>query len=269
MPFLHLVVLAVVQGITEFLPISSSGHLVLVPVFTGWQDQGLLLDVAVHVGTLGAVVLYLSSDLWGIVAGLFRVMRGRRDPRAILAVYLVLATIPVVIAGYLMNSYYPGGLRSILVIGWATLGFGIFLALTDWLGMTVRRMEHLRLSDALIIGVFQILALIPGTSRAGITMSAARLLGFERLDAARFSMLLSIPTIAGAGVLKGLELYEAGNARLTSDALMAGGMAFAAALVAILVMMAWLRRASFAPFVFYRIVLGCVLLAFAYGFISF
>ncbi len=268
LPLLHLAVLAVVQGITEFLPISSSGHLVLVPVFTGWQDQGLLLDVAVHVGTLGAVILYLSSDLLGILAGLFRVIRGRRDPRAMLAAYIVLGTIPVVIAGYLFNLYYPGGLRSILVIGWATLGFGVFLALTDWLGMTVRRMEHLRLSDALIIGVFQVLALIPGTSRAGITMSAARLLGFERLDAARFSMLLSIPAIAGAGVLKGLELYKAGDARLTTDALMAGGMAFGAALVAILIMMAWLKRASFAPFVFYRVVLGCVLLAVGYGFIN-
>ncbi len=267
MPLLHLVVLAVVQGITEFLPVSSSGHLALVPVFTGWQDQGLLLDVAVHVGTLGAVVLYLSTDIWGILVGMIRVMRGRRDPKAVLALYIVLATIPVVIAGYFMNKYYPGGFRSILVIGWATLGFGIFLAITDWLGMTVRRMEHIRLSDALIIGVFQILALIPGTSRSGITMSAARLLGFERLDAARFSMLLSIPAIVGAGVLKGLELYETGNAQLTSDALMAGGMAFVAALVAILIMMAWLRRASFAPFVFYRVALGCVLLAIGYDLI--
>lgn len=257
-----------VQGITEFLPVSSSGHLALVPVFTGWRDQGLLLDVAVHVGTLGAVVLYLSSDIWGIFAGLIRVIRGRRDPKAILATYILLATIPVVVAGYLLNKYYPGGFRSILVIGWTTLGFGIFLAITDWLGMTVRRMEHIRLGDALVIGVFQVLALIPGTSRSGITMSAARLLGFERPDAARFSMLLSIPAIAGAGVLKGLELHEAGNARLTTDALMAGGMAFATALVAILIMMAWLRRASFAPFVFYRVALGCVLLAIGYGFIG-
>jgi len=257
-----------VQGITEFLPVSSSGHLVMVPVFAGWPDQGLLIDVAVHVGTLGAVVLYLSSDLWGILVGIVRVARGRRDPRAILAAYIILATIPVVIAGYFLNKHYPGGFRSILVIGWATLGFGIFLAITDWLGMTVRRMEHIRLNDALVIGVFQVLALIPGTSRSGITMSAARLLGFERLDAARFSMLLSIPAIAGAGVLKGLELYESGNAQLTSDALMAGGMSFATALVAIMVMMAWLRRASFAPFVFYRVALGCVLLAIGYGFIG-
>ncbi len=267
MSLLHLVVLALVQGITEFLPVSSSGHLILVPVFTGWEDQGLLMDVAVHVGTLGAVILYLLGDIAGIIAGIFNVARGRRDPRARMAAYVIIATIPVIIAGYFMNKYYPGGFRSITVIGWAMLGFGIFLALTDWLGMTVRRMEHIRISDALIIGVFQVLALIPGTSRAGITMSAARLLGMERPDAARFSMLLSIPAIAGAGVLKGLELHQSGNAQLTGDALVVGGMSFATALVAILIMMAWLRRASFAPFVFYRMVLGCVLLAIAYGYI--
>jgi undecaprenyl-diphosphatase len=265
---LHLVVLALVQGITEFLPVSSSGHLVLVPVFTGWEDQGLLMDVAVHVGTLGAVVLYLISDIAGMCAGLYNVARGRRDPRARMVAYVVIGTIPVIIAGYFMNKFYPGGFRSVEIIGWAMLGFGVFLALTDWLGMTVRRMEHIRLADALLIGVFQVLALIPGTSRAGITMSAARLLGMERPDAARFSMLLSIPAIAGAGVLKGLELHQAGNAQLTNDAVIVAGMAFATALVAILIMMAWLRRASFAPFVFYRMVLGCILLALAYGYIG-
>ncbi len=268
MPLLHLVVLSVVQGITEFLPVSSSGHLVLVPIFAGWQDQGLLIDVAVHVGTLGAVLLYLSRDIGGILAGLMRVSRGRRDPRARMAAYIIVGTIPVIVAGYMFNHYYPQGLRSLMVIGWTTLGFGIFLALTDWLGMTVRRMEHVGFSDAIIIGLFQILALIPGTSRSGITMSAARLLGFERQDAARFSMLLSIPAIAGAGVLKGLELYQSGDAVLTSAAFMAAGMAFAAALVAIMIMMAWLRRASFAPFVFYRVALGCVLLAIAYGYVG-
>ena len=268
MALLHLVVLALVQGITEFLPVSSSGHLVLVPVFTEWQDQGLLMDVAVHVGTLGAVILYLLKDILGIFAGLINVVRGRRDARAKMAGYIVIATIPVVIAGYFLNKHFPGAFRSILVIGWATLGFGVFLAITDWLGMTVRRMEHIRLFDAIVIGMFQVLALIPGTSRSGITMSAARLLGMERPDAARFSMLLSIPAIMGAGALKGLELYQSGNAQLTTDAMIAAGMAFAAALVAIVIMMAWLRRASFAPFVFYRMVLGCVLLAFAYGYIG-
>lgn len=268
MPFLHLVVLAVVQGVTEFLPISSSGHLALVPVFTGWADQGLLMDVAVHVGTLGAVVIYFGRDILGIIAGILNVMRGRSDPKAILAFYIIIATLPVIGAGYLLNEYYPQGFRSITVIGWTTLGFGLFLALTDWMGMTLRRLEHIRLLDAVIIGLFQILALIPGTSRSGITISMARLLGFERQDAARFSMLLSIPAILGAGTLKGLELYKSGNAEVTTEAVMAGGMAFITALIAIAVMMAWLRRSTFAPFVLYRVALGVVLLAVAYGFIT-
>lgn len=268
MPLLHLAVLAIVQGITEFLPVSSSGHLVLVPVFTGWPDQGLLMDVAVHVGTLGAVLLYLWRDLFSMVGGLGRVVRGRKDPAAWLAFYIVIATIPVIGAGYALNHYYPGGLRSLELIAWTTLGFGVLLGLTDKIGMTVKRMEHIRLVDALVIGCFQILALLPGTSRSGITMSAARLLGFERPDAARFSMLLSIPVILGAGLLKGLELHDSGDARLTADAFIAAGMAFVAALISIAVMMAWLRRASFAPFVFYRVALGCVLLAIAYGYVG-
>ncbi len=268
MTLLQLVVLAAVQGITEFLPVSSSGHLALVPVFTDWPDQGLLMDVAVHVGTLGAVVLYLARDILGIFAGLWNVVRGRRDHRAKMAVLVVIATIPVIVAGYFLNKHMPGAFRSIEVIGWATLGFGVFLAVSDWLGMTVKRMEHIRYVDAIIVGLFQVLALIPGTSRAGVTMSAARLLGMERPDAARFSMLLSIPAIIGAGTLKGLELYESGNAALTQSAFMAGALAFGAALVAIVIMMAWLRRAGFAPFVFYRMILGCLLLAYAYGYLT-
>lgn len=268
MPLLHLAVLALVQGVTEFLPVSSSGHLVLVPIFTGWPDQGLMLDVAVHVGTLGAVVLYLWRDVLAMAGGLVRLLKGRRNPGSNLFFYVVLGTLPVIGAGYALNEYYPNGIRSIEVIGWATLGFGIFLGFSDWIGMTVRRIEHIRLIDALIVGVFQILALIPGTSRSGITMCASRLLGFERPDAARFSMLLSIPTILGAGVLKGIELYETGDMEVTRDVGIAAGMAFAAALASIIIMMAWLRRASFAPFVFYRVVLGSLLLAFAYGYIG-
>ncbi len=267
MPLLHLAVLAVVQGITEFLPVSSSGHLILVPIFTGWPDQGLLMDVAVHVGTLGAVLVYLSRDVLDMLGGFFDMLRGRRAHKIALVGYIILATVPVIVAGYLLNLYYPGGFRSIMVIGWTTLCFGLFLALADWMGMTLRRMDHIRVTDALVIGLFQVLALIPGTSRSGITMSAARLLGFERQDAARFSMLLSIPVILGAGTLKGFELYETDDVVLTYQVFLAAGMAFFMALIAISVMMAWLRRSTFAPFVFYRVGLGIFLLAIAYGYI--
>ena len=262
----HIIVLSIIQGITEFLPVSSSGHLILVPIFTNWQDQGLLLDVAVHMGTLGAVILYLSKDLWGMLVGLCRVLRGRRDPRAKLFLHLIMGSVPVMVCGYFLHSYYPNFFRSLVVIGWATLGFGILLAFSDWLGMTVRRIEHLRLSDSIFIGLLQVLALIPGTSRSGVTISAARLLGFERPDAARFSMLLSIPVIGAAGFLSGLELLKLDDLSITMDALLAGCLSFCVALVSIFLLMAWLRRATLIPFVFYRLILGALLLAIGYGF---
>jgi len=265
LPLLHLAVLAVVQGITEFLPISSSGHLVLVPIFTGWEDQGLLMDVAVHVGTLGAVMLYLWRDIWSILAGLGSLVKGKRHPGSRLLGHLILGTIPIIGAGYLVNEYYGDAFRSLMVIGWTTFGFGVLLYICDKYGMTIRRIEHLSLGATLFIGLSQCLALIPGTSRSGITMTAARILGYERPDAARFSMLLSIPAILGAGTLKGLELYQSGNAQLTGDAMMAAGLAFGTALVAIALMMAWLRRATFTPFVIYRLLLGAALLALAYS----
>ncbi len=268
MSVLHIVVLALVQGLTEFLPISSSGHLILVSALTGWPDQGPIIDVAVHVGTLGAVIVYFWRDLWAMVLGLLRLAKGRADPGARLAGFLVVATVPVVIAGYAVNYYAAEGLRSITVIAWATLVFGIVLYMADRTGMTVRHIEHLGPGDAVIIGCAQALALIPGTSRSGITMSAARLLGMERSEAARFSMLLSIPAILGAGTLKGLDLYRSGDAELTAAAVLAAGLAFAIALPAIFALMAWLRRATFTPFVVYRVFLGGVLLAVAYGWIG-
>jgi len=265
LPLLHLAVLAVVQGITEFLPISSSGHLVLVPIFAGWPDQGLLMDVAVHVGTLGAVMLYFWRDLWSILVGLTRMAKGKKHPGSRLLGHMILGTIPVIAAGYYINEYYGDAFRSLMVIGWTTFGFGILLYLADKFGMTIRRIEHLSIGSTLFIGLAQCLALIPGTSRSGITITAARMLGFERLDAARFSMLLSIPTILGAGILKGWELYQLGNAQLTSDVFLAAGLAFGTALIALVLMMAWIRRATFTPFVIYRLLLGAALLALAYS----
>ncbi len=268
MSLLNLAVLAVIQGITEFLPISSSGHLALVPLLTDWPDQGLAMDVAVHIGTLGAVVIYLSRDIGAMIAGLWRNLRGRSDPGGRLFGQVIVATIPVVVAGFLFNKYVGDSVRSLTVIGWTTLGYGILLYAADLIGMTVRRIEHLGIPDALVIGLAQILALVPGTSRSGITMTAARLLGMERSDAARFSMIISIPAILGAGLLKGKELLETGNATLTADILTGVSLSFIFALIAIAVMMAWLKRASFTPFVLYRIVLGVGLLALAYGWVS-
>lgn len=148
MPLLHIAILALVQGVTEFLPISSSGHLVLVPWLAGWDDQGIVIDVAVHVGTLGAVMAYLWRDIADMVHGLSGMLKGKGvDSGAKLAFLLVLGTLPVIGAGYWMHKAIPGGIRSIEVIGWATLGFGVLLWLVDRFGLTLRRMEHLTIFD--------------------------------------------------------------------------------------------------------------------------
>ena len=267
MPLLQIIVLAAVQGITEFLPVSSSGHLILVPVVTGWPDQTLIIDTAVHVGTLGAVLIYFWRDMWSMLGGLWSLLRGRANPGARLFGLLVLATIPVVVVGGLI-SYLDAdeALRSVQVIGWTTLGFGLVLYAADRFFMTIRRLEQMRVGGAIAIGLAQVLALVPGTSRSGITMTAARILGFERRDAARFSMLMSIPAIAAAGALKGLELYQSGDAQMTGDAVAVAILSFGIAIVAIALLMAWLRRASFTPFVVYRIGLGVGLLVWFYFF---
>jgi undecaprenyl-diphosphatase len=268
-PFTQILILAAVQGITEFLPISSSGHLILVPKLTGMADQGLMMDVAVHVGTLLAVMLYFWRDMFGMTGALGRSFRQitnhhKLDGEFWLFLKLVLATLPVVVAGFLVNKYMGADLRTLEIIGWATLGFGVLLYVADKMNMTVRAMEHISFGGAFFIGLMQVIALVPGTSRAGITMTAARFLGVERQDAARFSLLLSIPTIIGAGALKGYELYKSGDQVLFNDALTVAGLSFLFALVAISLLMAWLRRASFTPFVIYRILLGGALVGIAY-----
>ncbi len=273
MPLLHLAILAVVQGITEFLPISSSGHLVVTwKVFDALGTPGLAqtaearldLDIAVHVGTLAAVCLYMAGDLWRMLISAVRPGNAKgREGRRLIG-HLFLASLPIVAAGYFLKEAISPQLRSLEVIAWATVGFGVLLYVADQYALRVRRIKDMNIPQALIIGSAQVLALIPGTSRAGITMTAARMLGYERTEAARFSLLLAIPAISGAGVLAGHDLYQSGNLSLGLDAAIAAGLSFLTALVAIAAMMRWLRRASFGPFAVYRVFLGAVLLWFAY-----
>ena len=264
MDFLQILVVAVVQGITEFLPISSSGHLALIPMVTNWPDQGLLVDVAVHFGTLGAVIAYLWRDVWSIL-GAATSRAGARDAASIrLLVHLVIATCPIVVAGWLFNLFAVDTLRNMTVIAWTTLGFGIFLYVADRFGSTARRIDGMTAGIAFCIGLCQILALVPGTSRAGVTITVARLFGFDRREAARFSMLLSIPTIIAAAALAGNDLVQGENAAQQQDAAVAALLAFVTALVAILLMMKWLRGATYTPFVVYRVLLGVALFALIY-----
>ena len=266
MPLLHLVILAVVQGISEFLPVSSSGHLVLLPHLAGWQDQGRNIDIAVHVGTLGAVLVYFYRDIWAILAGFIGGRRRQRRAGRALGFHLLVSLPPVIVAGGLLVYFAPDIFRSPLIVAWTTLGFAVLLWLSDRIGMTVRRVEHMTVGSAFIIGMAQILALVPGTSRSGITMTAARFLGFERGAAARFSMLMSIPVIVAAGAVAARDLAQSGEPVVTGDAGLAAAIAFLTALPAIAILMLMLKRTSFTPFVAYRLFLGLVLLVLYYGF---
>lgn len=261
----HLLILALVQGLTEFLPVSSSGHLVLTSRVLGWEDQGVVIDIAVHLGTLLAVLVYFRRDVLRIMAGALRLFTFRGGPDARLAIMLLIATLPIVLVGFLAQDVVETVFRSVEVIAWATIGFALLLWLADRIGMTLQRIEHLGVLGALLIGLAQVLALIPGTSRSGITMTAGRFLGMERTEAARFSLLLSIPTIVGAGTLKGTQVWQAGDIALGYDAAIAIGLAFVAGIASIAVMMRWLQTSGFGPFVIYRIALGILLLWWIYG----
>lgn len=263
----HLILLALIQGLTEFLPVSSSGHLVLLPNLTGLADQGQLLDVAVHVGTLAAVILYFWSDVRMGLVGVPRMLRGRIDTAgAKLAFLLMIATIPVVIVGLALHlTGLDDAMRSIAVIGWAMLIFGIVLYWADQRGSQTRQAESWNTRDAIILGLWQAVALIPGTSRSGITITGARMLGYDRHSAARIAMLMSIPTIAASGVLLGADALVNADMAALRDGAIAAGFAFLAALLALSLMMRLLRSVSFTPYVIYRVALGCVLLWIAYA----
>ena len=264
MPLTHLTILALIQGLTEFLPISSSGHLIIFPKLLNWQDQGITIDVAVHAGSLLAVLIFLWRDIGRILLELGQLARPGRPSAPPLLHLLLVASVPVIVVGFLVSTVMQDLTRNIEVIGWSTLLFGILLGFSDRIGMTMNRFQHMRYLDALLIGLAQILALIPGASRAGVTITAARFLGYERASAARFSLLLAIPAILGASVLKGLDIFLSNNVNLGIDFLIAAGISFCAALASISIMMKWLNRAGFMPFVVYRIIMGALLLAWVY-----
>ncbi|MDG1407190.1 MAG: undecaprenyl-diphosphate phosphatase [Octadecabacter sp.] len=266
MPLLTLVLAALIQGITEFLPVSSSGHLILLPALTGMDDQGQVIDVAVHVGTLFAVILYFWSDVRIALGGLFRLMHGKIDTKgAFLALCLILATIPVIIVGLILKlTGIDMMLRSVAVIGWTMIIFGIVLYWADQTGKTERTADQWSIKHAVTMGLWQAISLIPGTSRSGIAITAARQLGYKREDGAKIAMLMSIPTIIAAGTLAGVEVAATANVQAAKDGAIAAILAFFAALLSLSLMMRLLKSVSFTPYVIYRVILGVVLLWIAY-----
>ena len=267
---LHLMLLSALQGLTEFLPVSSSGHLILFSKFTTFPDQGLAFDVAVHVGSIIAVMIYFSETIWEMLKGVAKTyfIPNFKNPGSKLAWLIVIGTIPAVIAGLFLVENGTDELRSARLIGWTMLSFGIVLFIADQIGMTIRKIEHLTALDAVLIGLAQCLALIPGTSRSGITITMGRFLGLERREAAKFAMLLSIPTIAGAGALVGWELYQQGNMAEIIYAMDGITYSFIASVLAIYIIMWWLKKSTFLPFVIYRLCLGSYLLLDSYGYLD-
>ncbi|KAA3627049.1 MAG: undecaprenyl-diphosphate phosphatase [Proteobacteria bacterium] len=260
MEWFRLGLLALVQGLTEFLPISSSAHLILLPKIAGWEDQGLAFDVAVHVGTLSAVVWYFRHELTPMGRDWFGSLRGRHSPDSRLAWAVLLGTIPVGVAGLAFNDLIELHLRSPLVIAVTTLGFGLLLWWSDRVGRRERDEHTLTWRDVLVVGVAQAIALIPGTSRSGITITAALFMGLDRVGAARFSFLLSIPVIVLAGGLETMKLVR--SSETVEWGALALGVVISAlsAYLCIRLFIALLQRVGMAPFVIYRLVLGAVLL---------
>ncbi|MCA0041985.1 undecaprenyl-diphosphate phosphatase [Celeribacter litoreus] len=267
MSLIYLLIVAIVQGITEFLPVSSSGHLILLPYFLGTQDQGQAIDVAVHVGTLGAVILYFWKDVKVGLLGLPRLMTGKTDtPGSKLAFLLVVATIPVIVIGLALKvTGISDALRSPVVIGWTMLIFGIVLYWFDQKSPAEKVETEWNLKDAIKLGLWQAVALIPGTSRSGITITGARALGYTRQDGAKIAMLMSIPTILASGVLLGAEVVGDADWAMLKDAAIGAVFAFGAALLALTLMMRLLRSVSFTPYVIYRVILGIILIATSYA----
>jgi len=266
MPLLTLVLAALIQGITEFLPVSSSGHLILLPAITGMEDQGQVIDVAVHVGTLFAVILYFWADARLALVGLTRVIRGKIDTKgAFLALCLIVATIPVIIVGLILKlTGLDMMLRSTAVIGWTMIIFGIILYWADQTGNAERTADKWTHKHAINMRLWQAISLIPGSSRSGITITAARQLGYTREDSAKLAMLMSIPTIIAAGALAGVEVAATANGQVAKDGAIAAVLAFFAALLALSLMMRLLKSVSFTPYVIYRVILGVIILWFAY-----
>ena len=261
--------LSALQGITEFLPISSSGHLALFSHFTDFPDQGLALDVAVHLGSILAVTIYFSDTIWNIIKSLVKThfIPTLKNVNAKTFWLLIIGSIPIMIVGYFLYHNDIETFRNPKLIGWTILGYGILLYIADKTGMTIRSIKHLEALDAFLIGCAQCLALIPGTSRSGITITMARFLGMERREAAKFSMLLSIPAIAAAGFLVGWQLYKQNDFIALFQSIDAITYSFISSIIAIYLVMWWLKKSTFLPFVIYRIFLGSFLLLDTYGYL--
>lgn len=262
MLFYQIIILALIQGLTEFLPISSSAHLILPSQLLQWPDQGLAFDLALHVGTLLAVLLYLRKEIIAMIMGCFSSVRtGKINADSRLALLVILATLPAVVIGYLVKDFVEENLRSVLIIAITSIVFGILLGFYDKRGDKKININEINSKQSLIVGFAQVLAFIPGTSRSGITITAALALGFDRKSSLRFSFLLSIPIIVAGALLSTLDLVASEHSeQIWQEMLLAISVAGLSAYACIGVFIRLVDRVGMMPFVIYRIVFGVLLL---------
>ncbi len=263
MTFIQAIVLGIVQGLTEFLPVSSSGHLILFPRLFGWADQGITFDVIVHLGTLLAVVVFFRKKLWSLLKSFFSRDTLLQTDRLV-AWLILLSIIPAGIVGVLLETND----RSVIAVGVSMIVWGVVLGLADWYNRKrvkenkpLTDLNHVRVSQVLAMACAQAVALIPGTSRSGITMTAGLFSGLDKKSAAEFSFLMSVPIIALAGLSKLLEVVQNGAGEIQTSVLLVGFVASAVSgFVAIAGLMKIIQKWSFLPFVVYRVVLGILIL---------
>tara|TARA_X000000368_G_scaffold190882_1_gene150497 strand:+ start:1146 stop:1943 length:798 start_codon:yes stop_codon:yes gene_type:complete len=255
------IIIGLVQGITEFLPISSSGHLILISVLTEWEDQGIFTDIAVHVGTLGAVIIYLRKYIKKIFVDFFSFKPNYFAINHLWGIKILVATIPALVVGFFIYEYLIDYMRNIIVIAWSSIIFGFILFLADRKKHSTKNWEDLSFWEVFIVGIFQVLAFIPGASRAGVTITGARILNIKRESAAVFSMLLSIPIIIASLALALIDTYTFNYNEINLNGpLVATTVSFITALISIHFMMKVLKFTNFNIFIIYRILLGIALL---------
>ena len=246
-------ILSIIQGVTEFLPISSSSHLIVFSDYINFQEQSLSVDVSLHIGSFLAVITYFHKDIFNFVEN--------KD----LLLKILFSSIPVILIGYfLVQTNFIQELRNIKVIGWMTFIFGILLFISDRFKLQNNIEQNFNIKSAMIIGIFQILSLIPGVSRSGITISAARLLSFKRYDAAKISFLLSIPTLGAVSVFGLKNIIFSSNLNFSILNIVSILLSFIFSFITIKYFLKYLKKFSLKLFVIYRIILGLILLSFSY-----
>ena len=264
MGWFEALVLGVVQGLTEFLPISSSGHVRVVSALFGWEDPGAAFSAVIQVGTELAVIVYFHKDIWAILRtwtlSLFRAEL-RSDPNARMGWFVIIGTIPIGVIGYAFQDIIEFQLRSLVYTALALIIFGAILGIADALAKNRKRLEHLTIRDALLFGLAQCLALIPGVSRSGGTITVGLLMGYRRSDAAKYSFLLAIPAVMASAGLQTLKIGEQGTGGVGwGPTVLATVVAFAVALPTVKFLMDWVSRHTFSVFVFYRFGIGVLIL---------